>query len=53
MPIADGNVLHIVRSRSLRLRIGHNVLISGIALIADCCVAREVAVCILYERGLR
>jgi len=34
MPIADSNVRHI-RSTSLRLRIGHNVLISGIALIAS------------------
>jgi hypothetical protein len=35
MPIADSNVRHILRSRSLRLRNRHNVLISGIALIAS------------------
>ena len=31
---ADSNVRHILRSRDVRLRIGYNVLISGIALVA-------------------
>ena len=41
MPIADSNVRHILRSRSLRLRIGHNVLISGIALMAAFVLAKN------------